>query len=299
MQRTILAAVLASATVSLLPAVAGADCALSTNIVFSYPSAETTEVPLDAVFWAVPQDGFGDVIFRLDGVELQPVERSDEGRFQFAPSEPLSPGVHDVEILPREAFPEGFVEAQTLRLRVEAVEQAAVEAEATIEAVTHFPLPRSDGNVIYPDQDSIGEGCAPLASLHGCQDIIPETLVRMDFSASGNALGYLLEGAILPPSCRAYFPYEYAIGDAAPYQIKTILPTGLSAPRVFQGESQVVPTAVPTPVDRPRMDPPVGNRSVTTPTESCAVHPTAAGASSAELCLLAAAVVFVSRRRRR
>jgi MYXO-CTERM domain-containing protein len=301
MQRKLLATAvgLVSATLPLLPSVARADCALSTDLAFSYPSAETAEVPLDAVFWAVTQDGLGDASVRLDGVELQPLEGYG-GRFQFAPSEPLSPGPHDIEISTFDTLLGRAVEGKTLRLRVEAVEQAPVDAEASIEAVTHYPLPRDDGNVIYPEPSVVGEGCAAVTSLlGGCNDIIPETLTRLDFSARGDVIGYVVEGAILPPSCRAFFPYEYTIGEAAPYEIRTILPTGLSAPRAFQGEAEVVPTAAPASAESAPMEPRVGNGVATQSPESCAMKAAGAGASSAGLTLLAAAGVFASRRRRR
>lgn len=284
-----------SATLALVPAVASADCNLSVNVAFSYPNAETSEVPLNAVFWAVPQDGFGAVSFRLDGVELPPLSNEDAGRFQFAPSEALAPGVHDIEISMAGTLGGQPLEGETLRLRVTAVDLAPVRAEATIEAVRYYPLVVTDGLVRYPDPNPAGEGCAHLASLDGCHDITPESLVRLDLSTSGNALGYLVEGAILPPSCRTYFPYEYAIGQAAPYEIRAILPTGLSPPRAFQGEVEGVPPR--TPVDR--IGPPSGNRADGVASESCSLQAGGADASSAELLLLAAAGVWVSRRRQR
>jgi hypothetical protein len=41
-----------------------------------------------SAFWAVPDDGA--VSFRLDGVELQRLDDTDEGKFQFVPAQPPS-----------------------------------------------------------------------------------------------------------------------------------------------------------------------------------------------------------------
>jgi hypothetical protein len=290
----------AAAALALSPAQAMADCALQGRLRFSYPSEGTRQVPLDAVFWAVPE--YGGVSFRLDGVELQRLDDSDEGRFQFVPSDALSPGMHDIEISVSATLQGEALEGETLQLRVEAVEQPRVEADATIEAVSHYPV-IVDGIVRYPPPEETGEGCVELATLDlGCYDVTPESLTRVEFSARGNAIGYLLERAILPPSCRTYFPYEYSQGDSAPYTIRAILPTGLAAARVFEGDVPVIGSAASADAD--------GESSAderaralagahAEPADSCALHVPASGASVPSLLWFVAAGAVASRLRRR
>jgi len=148
---------IAAAALALSPTPAMANCAFEYQVTFSYPDEGTREVPLDAVFWAVPDDGT--VSFRLDGVELQHLDDSDEGRFQFVPTQPLSPGMHDIEISAR-TFDNQILEGGTRRLRVNAVEQAPVEADATIEAVTYYPVP--DGDVRYPPPEATHAAQLPI-----------------------------------------------------------------------------------------------------------------------------------------
>jgi hypothetical protein len=152
----------AAAALALSPAQALADCGLRARVDFSYPSEATRQVPLNPVFWAVP--GYGGVSFRLDGVELQRRDDSEEGRFQFVPTEPLTPGMHDIEItvsLTQEGQPP---EGETRQFRVEAVDQPPAEADATIDAVSHYLVVDADGNINEPPVEETGEGCAELAT---------------------------------------------------------------------------------------------------------------------------------------
>jgi hypothetical protein len=287
----------AAAALVLSPTPAMANCAFEYRVSFSYPNAETREVPLNAVFWAVPDDGA--VSFRLDGMELQQLDGSDEGRFQFVPPQPLSPGMHDIEISSR-TFDKPPLEVETLRFRVNAVEQAPAEADASIEAVTYYPVVDVDAR--YPPAEANEERCAALATLvpGTCNDIIPASVTRVELSTQGNAIGYLLGRDILPPGCTTHFPYEFSAGQDAPYSIRAILPTGLSAARVFEVDGGVSgsgasagfegqasaeqPARAPVPA-APRVD-------------SCAIHIPANGAAPPSLLWLAAAAAFASRLRR-
>ncbi|HWO14936.1 MAG TPA: hypothetical protein VNN80_35780 [Polyangiaceae bacterium] len=293
--------VTAAAALALSPARAMANCAFEPRITFSYPSEGTQEVPLDAVFWAVPESGA--VSFRLDGVELQHLGDSLEGRFQFAPAEALSPGIHDIEISVDAQFEGQPLEGETLRFRVEAVEQAPVEADATIEAVTYYPAVIVDGFVSYPTLDESGAGCAWSASLtQVCEDIIPENVTRIDFSTRGDAIGYLVEGTILAPDCRVDFPYEYSAGVRAPYTIQAVLPTGLSAARVFEGTArgmESVASAGAAEQASAEAPPRALRRAKPEAADSCAIHSPANGTSAPSLFWLAAAGAVALRLRRR
>ena len=291
----------AAAALALSPTAAKANCAFEYRVSFSYPNEATREVPLNAVFWAVPDDGA--VSFRLDGVELQPLDGGDEGKFQFVPPQPLSPGMHDIEISTR-TFDNQTLEDQTLRFRVNAVEQATVEADATIESVSYYPV--VDADVRYPPLEPNEERCAALATLIPglCNDIIPASLTRIEFSTHGNPIGYLLGSDILPPACTTYFPYEFLPGQRAPYSIRAILPTGLSAARVFEVDGGVLgsaPSAAPeAAAEQPSLNQPV-RAPVQAPrgADSCALHSPATGASQSLLWLAAAAALASRLRRRR
>ena len=287
----------ATAALALSPAPAMADCVVQGRLRFSYPSEGTGKVPLNPVFWAVPE--YGGVSFRLDGVELQHLDDSDEGRFQFVPGEELSPGMHDIEISVSATLAGQPLEGETLQLRVEAVEQAPVEADATIETVAYYPLRNVDGSFLYPPPEETGEGCTELATLDlGCYDVTPKSVTRVEFSTRGNAIAYLLERAILPPSCRVYFPYEYSAGEAAPYSIRAILPTGLSPARGFEVDGGVLGSVAYANAEEPAGPIRQVRRAPPEAADSCAIHFPANGASVPSL-LWFAAVGVASRFRRR
>jgi hypothetical protein len=253
-------------------------------------------VPLDAVFWAVPDDGA--VSFRLDGVELQPLDGSNEGKFQFVPTQALSPGMHDFEISTR-TFGNQPLEGETLRFQVNAVEQPRVEADATIEAVTYYPL--GDGE-LYPPPEPNEERCTTLATLLPglCNDIIPASLTRIEFSTSGNAIAYLLGRDIVTPGCNSYFPYEFSAGQDAPYTIRAIVPTGLSAPRVFEVDGGVLASAPSAGVEeQPSAERPARAPMRLANGDSCAMHAPASGASPSSLFWVAAVAACAGRLRRR
>jgi hypothetical protein len=289
---------MAAAALALSPTPALANCAFEYRVSFSYPNEETREVPLDAVFWAVPDDGA--VSFRLDGVELQQLDGSNEGKFQFVPTQPLSPGMHDIEISPR-TFDGQTPEGATLRFRVNAVEQAPVEADATIEAVTYFPVGDGDGR--YPPPEATEVRCSALATVIPglCNDLIPASLTRIEFSTQGNAIGYLLGRDILPPGCGSYFPYEFSAGQDAPYSIRAILPTGLAAARVFEVDGGVLGSAPSAGVEGPAStEPPASASAHAAPrADSCALHVPSNGASPPSLLWFATAAALASRLRRR
>jgi hypothetical protein len=289
---------IAAAALALSPTPAMANCAFEYRVSFSYPNEGTREVPLDAVFWAVPDDGA--VSFRLDGVELQHLDGS-EGKSQFVPTQPLSPGMHDIEISTSRTMDNQTLEGETLRFRVNAVEQAPVEADAIIEAVTYYPVP--DGDVRYPPPEATEERCSALATLlpGSCNDLIPASLTRIEFSTQGDAIGYLLGRDILPPGCGSYFPYEFFAGQDAPYSIRAILPTGLSAARVFEVDGGVLGSAASAGFEGQAS----AEQPATTPVraapgaDSCAMHFPANGASPPSLLWFAAAAAVASRLRRR
>jgi hypothetical protein len=290
---------MAAAALALSPTPALANCAFEYRVSFSYPNEETRDVPLDAVFWAVPDDGA--VSFRLDGVELQHLDGSDEGKFQFVPPQPLSPGMHDVQISTSTTLDGQTLEVETLQFRVNAIEQAPVEADATIEAVTYYPV--RDGDTRYPPPGATEERCSALATVipGSCNDIIPASLTRIEFSTQGNAIGYLLGRDILPPGCGSYFPYEFSAGQDAPYSIRAILPTGLSAARVFEVDGGVVGSVAPAGFEEQASSeqparPPVRAAPAA---DSCAMHLPANGASTPSLLWFVAAAPFASRLRRR
>jgi hypothetical protein len=289
---------IAAAALALSPTPALANCAFEFRVSFSYPNEGTREVPLDAVFWAVPDDGA--VSFRLDGVELERLDDSEEGKFQFLPSQPLSPGMHDIEISTR-TWDNRTVDGETLRFRVNAVEQAPVEADATIEAVTYYPL--VDGDVVYPPPEPTEERCGALATLIPglCNDLIPASLTRIDFSTHGNAIGYLLGRDILPPGCSTHFPYEFSAGQDAPYSIRAILPTGLSAARVFEVDGGVLGSAASAGLEgQASSEQPAKAPVRAAPrADSCAMHFPANGASPPSLLWFVAAAAVASRLRRR
>jgi hypothetical protein len=287
---------IAAAALALSPTPAVANCAFDYRVAFSYPNEGTREVPLDAVFWAVPDDGT--VSFRLDGVELERLDDSEEGKFQFVHAQPLSPGMHDIEISTR-TFDNQTVE--TLRLRVNAVEQAPVEADATIEAVRYYPL--VDGYVSYPPPEPTEERCGALATVIPglCNDLIPASLTRIDFSTHGNAIGYLLGRDILPPGCSTHFPYEFSAGQDAPYRIRAILPTGLSAARVFEVDGGVLGSGVAAGIEEQASSEQPAKAPVRAPprADSCAMHSPANGASPLSLLWFVAAAAVACRLRRR
>lgn len=291
-------AAIAAAALALSPTRAIANCAFEYRVSFSYPNEGTREVPLDAVFWAVPDDGA--VSFRLDGVELKHLDGTDEGKFQFVPTQPLSPGMHDIEISTR-TFDNQTLDVETLRFRVNAVEQAPVEADATIEAVTYYPV--DDGDSRYPPPEPTEVRCGALATLIPglCNDLIPASLTRIDFSTHGNAIGYLLGRDILPPGCSTHFPYEFSAGQDAPYSIRAILPTGLSAARVFEVDGGVLGSGASAGVEgQSSGEPPTRAPARAAPrSDSCAMHFPANGASRPSLIWFAAAAAFASRLRRR
>jgi hypothetical protein len=295
-------AAIAAAALALSPTPAMANCAFDFRVSFSYPNEGTREVPLNAMFWAVPDDGA--VSFWLDGVELQRLDDSDEGKVQFAPPQPLSPGMHDIEISTSRTLDGQTLEVETLRLRVSAVEQAPVEADATIEGVTYYPVVGADDR--YPPPEATEERCSALATLlpGSCNDLIPASLTRIEFSTHGDAIGYLLGRDILPPGCNSYFsyfPYEFSAGQDAPYSIRAILPTGLSAARVFEVDGGVLGGAASAGSDEPASTEPPRRAPVrpAPSADSCAMHVPANGASRPSLLWFAAASALACRPRRR
>jgi hypothetical protein len=289
---------IAAVALALSPARAMANCAFDARIAFSYPNETTREVPLNAVFWAVPDDG--SVFFRLDGVELQPLDDSPEGQFQFVPTAPLSPGMHDVEIMTR--LTAAGDEAEPLHFRVNAVEQAPLEADATIEEVSYFPV-GVDATVQYPPPEANEESCEQLGNVErACNDIIPHSITRIRFSTRGDALGYLLGRDILAPGCNTHFPYEFSAGQSSPYVIRAILPTGLSPARFFEVDAGLVATVAPPAREEPApfQPPPSGPRVRPAPNgDSCAMSVPANGVSGFSLLWFAAAAAVAARFRRR
>jgi hypothetical protein len=284
--------VIAPAVVALvvLPAKAWAGCDPGRGIAFSYPSAETRAVPVDAVFWAVP--AFGGVRLLLDGVALDPGDVADRARYQFAPGEPLSPGMHEVEIQTGDLLADGAGAAEapeSLRFSFEAVETPSGGSfDVSIEAVTRFPLQFGGSGVLHPPQAVLESGCTELATLDvgACNDIIPASLTRLELSASGDALAYLVGSSILPATCRTYFPYEWSDGQLAPYEVRAIVPNGLLAPQVFQGEVELVDYE------------PSKASYRTEPPGWCSLSRPRGGTSAAELILLGVVGGFLARRTR-
>jgi hypothetical protein len=245
---------------------------------WSYPDATTEVVPPDAVFraFAYPQRL---VRFELDGVSLPstaekqrntaPTPAEDLNRYdngvpfeeryedpfgtsEFVPPEPLALGQHEVVIRVsdlRESLPPDMQETYRFHFRVEALAEAT--AEPSIAHVTSYSW-KDDSNGapvgFFPPECP---GIIDIAHVY-CDDTDygrSSTFVELQPGAPDGALGYFVGNALVPLGCSTLYrrtgdgsaaSRTNRMHDGGPIQVEAILPSGLGAPRSFEGEIAVV-----------------------------------------------------------
>ncbi len=187
-------------------------------------------VPPDAVFWAVTHAG--DLVVDVDGVPIGPLGTTGVDRHRFAPAAPLEPGEHElVARVDDTRYPaDAGVMPDERRVRFRVVDAPVPSGNAFVSSIRRYPLVYSGQSLSNPPADEYDTECGEqVVSLSWfCNDIIPESVVRLELSGEG-AIAYLLQDEILlPPSCPVYWTGGSEQTDTFPWTVAAVLPRGLS-----------------------------------------------------------------------
>ncbi|HKO92641.1 MAG TPA: hypothetical protein VJU61_15910 [Polyangiaceae bacterium] len=210
-------------------------CPVPAPVLFSYPSAGATRVPLNAIPLVVP-DGLAEVRqFTLNGEWLLPM--GDGERF-FAPRQLLTPGAHVLE----------------LRMRADQNSSAAREdLDVSFEfEVEPFSAPPPDETawaqitrVVYfePDQylsarhrGYLRERERVMEDPLDCSQWVADQTwkscpeggrpspgnTRVEIEAGGDAIGFFINGLFMPGDCRSAF----VPSDAELFELQVVTATG-------------------------------------------------------------------------
>jgi hypothetical protein len=196
---------------------------------------------------------------------------------QFVPPEPLAPGEHEIAIraLDYGLEPDTYLESEIYRFSVRAEELPPVDTDVEITSVTGyawdyqygspapdtFPPPEATDGVCgsermvhsgaYCDYGAPGPPRADLLANVPATRITIEPGVsltgRIDITAGGSVLGYLLDYLFVPADCSAFFasatpvaPDDAGELTARSFYVEPVLPTGLGAAHGFTGDIEIV-----------------------------------------------------------
>jgi hypothetical protein len=273
-------------------------------ITWTYPDAGTEVVPPDAVFWAVSPGA--NVTLSVDGVPLSPLGASGIDRFQFAPTAPLSEGMHELVAGTEDTlFPESAgiagtadggtrIDAGERRFRFRVMAAPAVEGDVRISSVEAYPT--AFGGTVSPGvgapREEYDSQCTDAATAlsWGCNDTGgPSYLARVAYESEGAPIAYLVQGGYLvPPGCPWFWAPASAEAGSAQFRVAAVLPTGLAEEHVFAG-----------PVDfPPREAGPVSSPGSAGSPSACAVGFGPRPARASALAAAALAILAACARRR-
>lgn len=245
--------------------VAGAACAWATSasagcaapeprLMWSYPDASTEIVPTDARFFAlVAPQWEGDLSLELDGQPLARVRPDSDvplERAQFAPPSELAGGEHELTVTIRAPQAASGAEASSEpldqhRFAFSVARQAPRTPSARIADITRYDARYTPGPQLpelVPDVEDPHCGGRLLDTSLVCNDGGPSgfwTRVELEPLRDDGVLGYLVNGMLVPPDCRVFFPYA-ARANGGSFEVAAVVPTGVLPATPFEDEVVLV-----------------------------------------------------------
>jgi hypothetical protein len=228
---------------------AHADCSLGPAVLWTYPDASTGVVPSSSRLWVLlSRYSEGSARVTLDGEQIaranatgaSPLERAE-----YAPSEELAPGAHELVI---EARRPGSEALDVQRIPFVVGPGSTREARSEIASIRRYAWP-GPGRLGYraaepfpPEADYEGD-CTDrvIDTTEACNDLIDDLAgsLRIELDSNGEAVANLVGQYLVPGDCRVFFPHGYA-AYAEEYSLTPVLPEGLLSERPFEGEVELL-----------------------------------------------------------